>query len=64
MKSRPEFILPTSCKDCYARFACKGGCYALRYSLNVRKDEGFTFCNEIRRLLREILMLQIENERR
>ncbi|MFH1112218.1 MAG: radical SAM protein [Patescibacteria group bacterium] len=55
---RPKFTLPIVCNDCYARFACKGGCYALRHSLGINKDDGFSFCDEIRRLLREILILQ------
>ncbi len=57
-KKRPVFKLPTVCNDCYARFACKGGCYALRYSFGINKNDGFSFCHEIRRLLREILILQ------
>ncbi|GEM_PF-4909171 len=61
-RPRPEFRLPATCESCYARFACKGGCYALRHSLKIGRDEGFSFCDEIRRLLRQLLVLQLDQK--
>jgi radical SAM protein with 4Fe4S-binding SPASM domain len=52
---RPRYNLPLACHNCFARYNCKGGCYALRHSLSVGPDDEFTFCNDIRRLVTGVI---------
>lgn len=59
---RKLYSLPILCNNCFARYNCKGGCYALRHSLNIGEKETFDFCDEIRQLIINILNKQFKKE--
>lgn len=59
---RKHYSLPQACHGCFARYNCKGGCYALRHSLNLDKNSCFPFCDEIRRLVKNLLLLELKKK--